>query len=109
MDPSGAVVQVNSGFVPLRAKPTILNVHATFGKVGEQANLPGFRIRSLYVGGGDYLVVAGSTSAISAQGRRLALDVALIGFLVAIVDVGVGAHDYAQGPSHHGAPHRLRQ
>jgi len=85
VDPSGSVVQVNRGYVPLRAKPTILNVHATLGKVSEQANLPGFRLRSLYVGGGDYLVVAGSTAAISAQGRRLALDVALIGFLVAIV------------------------
>jgi two-component system, OmpR family, sensor kinase len=85
VDPSGAVVQVNSGFVPLRAKPTLANVHATLSGVGEQPNLPGFRIRSIYVGGGDYLVVAGSTSAISAQGRRLALDVALIGFLVALV------------------------
>jgi signal transduction histidine kinase len=53
--------------------------------VGVQSNLPGFRIRSIYVGGGDYLVVAGSTSAIAQQGRRLALDVALIGFIVALV------------------------
>jgi two-component system, OmpR family, sensor kinase len=85
VDPSGAVVQVNAGFVPLRAKPTIADAHATLDKVSEVANLPGFRIRSIYVGGGDYLIVAASTSAISAQGRRLALDVALIGFLVAIV------------------------
>jgi len=86
VDPSGAVVQVNSpAFAALKKNPTLANVHATLDKVGVQANLPGFRIRSIYVGGGDYLVVAGSTSAISQQGRRLALDVALIGFIVALV------------------------
>jgi signal transduction histidine kinase len=85
VDPSGAVVQVNSGFVALRKKPTLANVHATLNTVGVESNLPGFRIRSIYVGGGDYLVVAGSTSAISQQGGRLARDVALIGVLVAII------------------------
>ena len=53
--------------------------------MGAQSNLPGFEIRSIYVGGGDYLVVAGSTAAITQQGRQLALDVALTGFLVALV------------------------
>ena len=86
VDPSGAVVQVNSpAFVALKKKPTLANVHATLAKVGVQSNLPGFRIRSIDVGGGDYLVVAGSTNAISQQGRRLALEVALIGFIVALV------------------------
>jgi signal transduction histidine kinase len=86
VDPSGAVVQVNSAaFVALKKKPTLANVHATLAKVGVQSNLPGFRLRSIYVGGGDYLVVAGSTNAISQQGRRLALDVALTGFIVALV------------------------
>jgi two-component system OmpR family sensor kinase len=85
VDPSGAVVQVNTGRVPLKGKPTRENIHATLTKVGAQANLPGFQIRSIYVGGGDYLVVAGSTAAISRQGRRLALEVALTGFLVALV------------------------
>jgi two-component system OmpR family sensor kinase len=86
VDPSGAVVQVNSpAFVALKKKPTMENVHATLAKVGVQSNLPGFRLRSINVGGGDYLVVAGSTNAISQQGRRLALDVALIGFIVALV------------------------
>ncbi len=86
VDPSGAVVQVNSpAFVALKKKPTLANVHATLSRVGEQSNLPGFRVRSIYVGGGDYLLVAGSTSAIARQGRRLALDVALIGFIVALV------------------------
>jgi signal transduction histidine kinase len=85
VDPSGAVVQVNTPDVPLRKKPTRKNVHATLAKVGTQSNLPGFRLRSINVGGGDYLVVAGSTSAIIQQGRRLALEVALTGFIVALV------------------------
>jgi len=85
VDPSGAVVQVNTGRVPLKSKPTRANIHATLAKVGAQSNLPGFEIRSIYVGGGDYLVVAGSTAAITQQGRQLALDVALTGFLVALV------------------------
>lgn len=86
VDPSDAVVQVNSPAIgALNKEPTLANVHATLAKVGVQANLAGFRIRSIYVGGGDYLVVAGSTSLISQQARRLALDVALIGFIVALV------------------------
>ncbi len=85
VDPSGTVVQVNTGRTPLVRNPTKADVHSTLTKVGALADLPGFQVRSLYVGGGDYLVVAGSTAAISSQGRRLALDVALIGFLVALV------------------------
>ncbi len=86
VDPSGAVVQVNAPATDaLKKRPTLADVHATLAGVDVQPNLPGFRMRSINVGGGDFLVVAGSTSAISAQGRRLALDVALIGFLVALV------------------------
>jgi len=85
VDPSGAVVQVNTPDVPLHKRPTRKNVHATLDKVGTQSNLPGFRLRSIYVGGGDYLVVAGSTATITQQGRRLALEVALLGFIVALV------------------------
>jgi signal transduction histidine kinase len=85
VDPSGAVVQVNTGRVPMKSKPTRANILATLAKVDAQANLPGFQIRSLNVGGGDYLVVAGSTAAITQQGRQLALDVALTGFLIALV------------------------
>jgi two-component system OmpR family sensor kinase len=86
VDPSGGVVQVNTpGIVPLRRKPTKANVHEALASVTVVSNLPGFRIRSLYVGGGDYLVVAGSTAAITSQGRQLALDVALTGFFIALI------------------------
>jgi signal transduction histidine kinase len=85
VDPSGVVVQVNTPDVALRKDPTLENVHATLAKVSVQSNLPGFRLRSIYVGGGDYLVVAASTSAITQQGQQLALEVALTGFIVALV------------------------
>jgi signal transduction histidine kinase len=85
VDPSGAVTQINTGRVPLKAKPTRANIHATLAAVSAVSNLPGFQIRSINVGGGDYLVVAGSTSLITQQGRHLALDVALTGLLVALV------------------------
>jgi two-component system OmpR family sensor kinase len=85
VDPSGGVAQINTPEAPLRKKPTLANAHATLGGVGVQPDLPGFRIRSMNVGGGDYLVVAASTAAIAHQERRLALDVALIGLLIALV------------------------
>jgi two-component system OmpR family sensor kinase len=85
VDPSGGVVQLNTPDRALRQKPTLANAHATLASVGELSQLPGFRIRSMNVGGGDYLVVAASTAAISRQEHRLALDVALIGLLIALV------------------------
>ncbi|HUZ41508.1 MAG TPA: histidine kinase dimerization/phospho-acceptor domain-containing protein [Acidimicrobiales bacterium] len=85
VDPSGAVAQINTPDAPLRKKPTLANALATLASVGELPDLPGFRIRSMNVGGGDYLVVAASTAAITRQEHRLALDVALIGLLIALV------------------------
>ena len=85
VDPSGGVVQVNSGFVPLRKKPTLADVKASLKFVTSLPTLPGFRIRSVFIGGGDYLVVAGSTSQITAQGQHLIREVALTGLLVALV------------------------
>jgi signal transduction histidine kinase len=85
IDPSGGVVQVNSGHVPLRKTPTLADVRASLKSVTSLSTLPGFRIRSVFIGGGDYLVVAGSTSLISGQSRHLIRQVALTGLLVALV------------------------
>jgi two-component system OmpR family sensor kinase len=85
VDPSGGVVQVNSGFVPLRKKPTLADVKASLKSVTSLSTLPGFRVRSVFIGGGDYLVVAGSTSLITAQSRHLIRQVVLTGLLVALV------------------------
>jgi signal transduction histidine kinase len=89
IDPSGAVVQVATGKVPLKKKPTLAEVHEMLKSVRTVSGLPGFRVQSIYVGGGDYLVVASSTSAIAAQSQQLALDVALAGFIVALLMLGL--------------------
>jgi signal transduction histidine kinase len=85
IDPSGGVVQVNSGFVALRKKPTIADAKASLKSVTSLSTLPGFRVRSVFIGGGDYLLVAGSTSQITQQSQHLIREVALTGLLVALV------------------------
>ena len=85
VDPSGTVVQVNSGRVPLQRRPTESDVRAALSRVIVLADLPGFRVRSLNVGGGDFLLVAGSTGTITSQNESLAIEVALAGFLITVV------------------------
>jgi two-component system OmpR family sensor kinase len=85
IDPSNTVTQINSPPGALRRPPTLADARNSLNRVGTSANLPGYRIRSLDVGGGDYLLVAGSTSQIARQNRRLVLDVALAGLLAALV------------------------
>lgn len=84
VDPAGIVTQVNAGVVPLLRKPTIANVRHSLRTVQTAANLPGFRFRSVNVGGGDYLVVAASTSAIVAASHELEARVALASLLAAL-------------------------
>ena len=83
--PSGLITRVNSGSVPLRRSPTIADVKNSLTRVVSEANLPGFVIRSVDIGGGDYLVVAGSTSNIRKQNQHLALLVAAVALAVALV------------------------
>lgn len=90
VSPSGVVTELDNGTVPLQRNPTLADVRNSLSVVRSESNLPGFVIRSLNIGGGDYLVVAGSTSGITKQNQHLALLVAsaavviaLIGFLLA--------------------------
>ena len=86
IDPSGGVVQVNSGFVALRKKPTLADVKASLKSVTSLPYAAGLsRAVRVYIGGGDYLLVAGSTSQISQQSQHLIREVALTGLLVALV------------------------
>ncbi len=85
LDPSGTVVQINGGRVELRQRPTAADVRAALDGVVVLPDLPGFRVRSLNVGGGDFLLVAGSTASIRSQNESLAIEVALAGFLVALL------------------------
>jgi signal transduction histidine kinase len=85
IDPSGGVTQVNTPTGALKRHPTIANVKSSLTRVVGVGNLPGFRIRSLNVGGGDYLVVAGSTSGIKKQDQHLALLVASAAVVIALL------------------------
>jgi signal transduction histidine kinase len=85
IDPSGGVTQVNTPTGALRRHPTIANVKASLTRVVGVDNLPGFQIRSLNVGGGDYLVVAGSTSGMKKQDQHLALLVASAAVVIALL------------------------
>jgi two-component system OmpR family sensor kinase len=83
--PSGVITQVSTPSVPLRRNPTLADVKASLKHVTSVGNLPGFVIRSVNVGGGDYLVVAGSTAGIKKQNQHLALLVAIAALVVALI------------------------
>ncbi len=83
--PSGKTSEVAEPSVPLRVAPTMADVAASRAQVVAAPGLPGFAIRSLDIGGGDYLVVAGSTRAIARQTEHEVLVVVLGAFLIALV------------------------
>jgi two-component system OmpR family sensor kinase len=83
--PTDSITQVNTPDVPLTQRPTIADVHGSVRSVRQSADLPGFRYQSINIGGGDYLVVAGSTAQIAAANHQLEARVALAGLLAAVV------------------------
>jgi signal transduction histidine kinase len=85
VDEGGSVTQINASTVPLQRSPTRSDVHASLSSVRTSPDLPGFRYRSLDIGGGSYLVVAGSTQSITAANRSLEERVALVALAAAIV------------------------
>ena len=82
--PSGVITQVSTPNDALRRRPTLADVKNSLKRVISEGNLPGFVIRSVNVGGGDYLVVAGSTAGIKKQNQHLALLVASAAVVVAL-------------------------
>jgi signal transduction histidine kinase len=87
--PTGPPTPVKTGTVPLSGRPTFTDVHESLDRAVGVANLPGFRVRSVDVGGGDYLLVAGSTAGITKQNEHLALLVAAAALLVALLSLGL--------------------
>jgi signal transduction histidine kinase len=83
--PSGVITQVNTGSTAMHHRPTLANAKDSLAHVTQVNNLPGFRVRSLNVGGGDYLLVAGSTAGITKQNQHLALLVISAGVVAALV------------------------
>ena len=87
--PDGSVTQLIGANTPLRATPTLADVHNSLSSVVSESNLPGFRVRSLNIGGGDFLLVAASTKSISRSNQQLILRVALAAVLAALAMVVV--------------------
>lgn len=87
--PPNQITQVKTGTVPLSGRPTIADVRDSLNRVVRVPNLPGFEVRSLDVGGGDYLMVAGSTAGIAKQNEHLALLVALVALVVALLSLAL--------------------
>lgn len=85
VDPSGGVTRVVTPLDALPHRPTLADVLASKTHVVGVGNLPGYRIRSLDVGGGDFLVVAASTANITRQNQHLALLVASAAVIIALL------------------------
>ncbi len=86
---NGSVTQLISANTALDRTPSLSNVHSSLKSVVSEANLPGFLIRSLNIGGGDYLVVAASTKSVKHASQQLIFRVALAALAAAIVMVVV--------------------
>jgi signal transduction histidine kinase len=87
--PDGTVTQLIGANTPLNLTPTLADVRNSLSSVVSESNLPGFRVRSLNIGGGDYLLVAASTQSISRSNQQLILRVALAAVLAALAMVAV--------------------
>jgi signal transduction histidine kinase len=87
--PDDQITQVSTPPDPMRATPTLADVKDSLDRVIAPGNLSGFRIRSLDIGGGDYLVVAGSTAGISKQNQHLALLVAAAAFVITLLGLAL--------------------
>jgi two-component system OmpR family sensor kinase len=87
--PDGSVTRIINANTPLTATPTLSDVRGSLNAVVSESDLPGFRVRSLNIGGGDYLLVAASTQSIIRSSQQLILRVALAALLAALAMVVV--------------------
>ncbi len=85
IDSTGHVTTVASGTVALLDRPTRADVLASLDGLHTSRDLPGFVYRSIAIGGGDYLLIAGSTSAIAASSHRVVVRTVLVGIIAALV------------------------
>lgn len=83
--PDGSVTQLVSGDTPLTRRPTLADVRLSLTGVRSTSDLPGFRFRSLNVGGGDALLVAASTAEVTRQNHLLVVRTAIAVALAAVV------------------------
>ena len=88
--PNGKVTQIATGEVAMTKSPTKSDVTRSIGAIRSSSDLGGFRYRSIGIGGGDYLVVAESTSGIASREHQLVERTVLVG-LIAAIAMGVTA------------------
>jgi two-component system, OmpR family, sensor kinase len=88
VDATGTVTQISSSEIALTARPTLANVKNSLTGIRTASNLAGFRFRSLPVGGGAYLLIAGSTATIAEHVHEVVIRTVLVGLLAALL-IGV--------------------
>ena len=84
ISPSNEATPIRIGTNPLTRTPTIEIAKSTLHSIVEVSGITGFRIRSMPIGGGDFLLVAASTLSVQNANHRLERQVFLAGLLIAI-------------------------
>jgi len=84
ISPSNEATPIRTGANPLTRTPTIEIAKSTLHSIVEVSGITGFRIRSMPIGGGDFLLVAASTLSVQNANHRLERQVFLAGLLIAI-------------------------
>ncbi|MGH9020960.1 MAG: sensor histidine kinase [Acidimicrobiales bacterium] len=79
------VTQIVAAAVAMSRRPSLDDVHASLATVRSSPDLPGFRYRSMNIGGGDYLVVAASTASVARTNHQLVERTVVVGVLGALV------------------------
>ena len=81
---SNVSTPIRTGSIPLTKAPTLATAKSTLHSIAQVSGIPGFRIRSMPIGGGDFLLVAASTLSVQNANHRLEKQVFLAGLLIAI-------------------------
>jgi len=84
ISPSNVATPIKLGTNPLTVTPTLTEAKSTLHSIVEVDAIPGFRIKSMPIGGGDFLLVAASTLSVQKASHRLVREVFLAGLLIAI-------------------------
>jgi len=84
ISPLNGATPIRSGSYSLTKTPTLATAKSTLHSIDEVNGIPGFRIKSMPIGGGDYLLVAASTLSVQNANHRLAREVFIAGLLIAI-------------------------
>jgi len=88
--PGIGVTPLYQGSSPLPVAPSMSDVRASLYRVSAVAHIPGFLLTSIPAGGGDFLVIAASTSLITSDRNQLATKVILTSLAVILLALFLG-------------------